>query len=160
MHVKDNSCNSPEGLQVYLKGTTTRVFFCEYSKTTPVATFEVSFSTRKKKLKERKLVERLPFLWLVYFMYKYKRLQKGQLPQEHLSLLQNLLNFIITKHLEQEVDDDLSVSVDERCPLYLSITTDKRFLNATWSKGIDVTTLTDKCLMDFNQGVVFTAQTW
>ena len=54
----------------------------------------------------------------------------------------------------------LNVSVDERCPLCLSITRDKRFLNATWLKGTDVSTPTDKCLMDFNQGVVFTAQIW
>ena len=47
-------------------------------------------------------------------MYKYKSLQVGQLPQEHLSFLQNLLNFIITKYLKQEVDNDLSVWVDER----------------------------------------------
>ena len=44
-------------------------------------------------------------------MYKYKSLQAGQLPQEHLSFLQNLLNFIITKYLKQEVDDDLSICV-------------------------------------------------
>ena len=41
-------------------------------------------------------------------MYKYKFLQAGQLPREHLSFLQNLLNFFITKYLKQ-VDDDLSI---------------------------------------------------
>ena len=46
-------------------------------------------------------------------MYKYKSLQAGQLPREHLSFLQNLLNFSITEYLNQEVDDDLSVFVDE-----------------------------------------------
>ena len=35
-----------------------------------------------------------------------------QLPWEHLSFLQNLLNFIITKYLKQEVYDDLSIGVD------------------------------------------------
>ena len=50
-------------------------------------------------------------------MYKYKSLQAGQLPQEHLSFLQNLLNFIITKYLKQEVDDDLSLCVVERSPV-------------------------------------------
>ena len=39
-------------------------------------------------------------------MYKYKSLQEVQLPQEHLSFLQN---FIITKYLKQEVDDDEGV---------------------------------------------------
>ena len=59
-------------------------------------------------------------------MYKYKSLQAGQLPQEHLSFLQNLLNFIITKYLKQEVDDDLSLCVVERSPCGLSITGDIR----------------------------------
>ena len=57
-------------------------------------------------------------------MYKYKSLQAGQLPQEHLSFLQNLLNFIITKYLKQEVDDDLSIHVDEHSLNDLSITGD------------------------------------
>ena len=57
-------------------------------------------------------------------MYKYKSLQEGQLPRKHLSFLQNLLNFIITKYLKQEVDDDLSVCVDEHSPCGLSITGD------------------------------------
>ena len=35
-------------------------------------------------------------------MYKYKSLQAGQLPQEHLPFLQNLLNYIITKYLKQD----------------------------------------------------------
>ena len=52
-------------------------------------------------------------------MYKYKSLQELQLPQEHLPFLQN---FIFT--LKQEVDDDLSVCVDERDPCGLSITRD------------------------------------
>ena len=55
-------------------------------------------------------------------MHKYKSLQAGQLPQEHLSFLQNLL--IITKYLKQEVDDNLSPCVDERSPCGLSITGD------------------------------------
>ena len=62
------------------------------------------------------LVERLPLLELDCFIYKYKSLQAGQLPRQHLSFLQNLLNFIITKYLKQEVDNDLSVIVDERSP--------------------------------------------
>ena len=57
-------------------------------------------------------------------MYKYKSLQVGQLPLEHLSFLQNLLNFIITKYLKQEVDSDLSVCLDKRNPCGLSITRD------------------------------------
>ena len=51
-------------------------------------------------------------------MYKYKSLQVGQLPQ------QNLLNFIITKYLKQEADDNLSIWVDERSSCGLSVTGD------------------------------------
>ena len=57
-------------------------------------------------------------------MYKYKSLQAGQLPRENLSFLQNLLNFIITKYLKLDIDDDLSVCVDERSPCGLSMTGD------------------------------------
>ena len=49
-------------------------------------------------------------------MYKYKNLQAGQLPQEHLPFLQNLLKFIIIKYFQQEDDGDLSVCMDERNP--------------------------------------------
>ena len=49
-------------------------------------------------------------------MYKYKSLQAGQLPQEHLSFLQKMLNFIIAKFLKQEVDDNLSICVDKHNP--------------------------------------------
>ena len=54
-------------------------------------------------------------------MYKYKSLKADQLPREHLSFLQNLLNFIITKYLKKEFDDDLSVGVDKRSPGGLSV---------------------------------------
>ena len=46
-----------------------------------------------------------------------------QLPQEHLSFL-SFLQFIITKYLKQEVNDDLSVCLDERSLCGLSITGD------------------------------------
>ena len=55
-------------------------------------------------------------------MYKYKILQAGQLPQEHLSFMQTLLDFVITKYFKQEVDDNLSICVDECIPCGLSIT--------------------------------------
>ena len=57
-------------------------------------------------------------------MHKHKSLQTGLLPREHLSFLQNLQNFIITKYLKQEVDDNLSVCLDERSPCGLSMTGD------------------------------------
>ena len=54
-------------------------------------------------------------------MYKYKRLQAGQLPWVHLSFSQSLLNFIITKYLKQEVDVSLSICMDECSPYGLSM---------------------------------------
>ena len=59
-------------------------------------------------------------------MCKCKGLQVGQLSQEHLSSLQNLLKFIITKYLKQDVDDDLSICIDKRSPCSLSVTKDIR----------------------------------
>ena len=53
-------------------------------------------------------------------MYKCKSLQEFQLPWAHLPFLQN---FIITKYLKQ-VDDDLSICMNERSPCGLSITGD------------------------------------
>ena len=57
-------------------------------------------------------------------MYNHKSLQARQLPREYLSFLQNLMNFIITNYLKQEVDDDLSVCVDESSPCGFSVTGD------------------------------------
>ena len=68
-----------------------------------------------------------------------------QLPQEHLSSLQNLLNFIITKYLKQEewkqeVDENWSICVGKRSPCGLSINGDIKLHDVTRSKGNDVTT--------------------
>ena len=57
-------------------------------------------------------------------MYKFKSLQGGQLPGEHLSFLQSFLLFIVTKYLKQEDDDDLSICMEERIHCGLSITGD------------------------------------
>ena len=57
-------------------------------------------------------------------MYKYKTQQAGHLLQDNLSVLQNLLKFIITKYLKQDIDDDLSICVDEHSPCGLSMTGD------------------------------------
>ena len=47
-------------------------------------------------------------------MYKYKSLKVGQLPWQrlYLSFVQNILNFIITKYLKQEDNNNLSAWVD------------------------------------------------
>ena len=92
-------------------------------------------------------------------MYKYKRLQPFQLPREHLSFLQNLQSFIVTKYLKQEVDDDLSICVDARGPCGLSLTGDIKIYYCLVIKKYDVTTPSGEVsTMDFYQGVVFTAQ--
>ena len=85
-------------------------------------------------------------------MYKYKSLQEVQLPQEHLSFLQN---FIITKYLKQEVDDDLSVCVDERstCGLF-----NWRYIDLSMSRDQKVMTLLtpiEKCPIVFYHRVAF-----
>ena len=69
-------------------------------------------------------------------MYKYKILQAGQLLHEHLSFLQNLLKFFMTKYLKQEVGDNLSAGVDKHssCDLYnwrckdLSVSCDQKVM--------------------------------
>ena len=69
-------------------------------------------------------------------MYKYKILQAGQLLHEHLSFLQNLLKFFMTKYLKQEVGDNLSVGVDKHssCGLHnwrfkdLSVSRDQKVM--------------------------------
>ena len=91
-------------------------------------------------------------------MHKYKNLQAGQILQEHLSFLQNLLNFIITKYLKQEINDDLSVCVDERSPFCLY---NWRYKDLSMSHDQKVTKLLppmEKCPMDFYQSVVYTTQ--
>ena len=88
-----------------------------------MAPFEIYFSIRQI-FSKRKLLERLPLILLILlvcFMCRYKSLKASQLPRDHLSFLQNLLNFIIAKYLKKEFDDDLSVGVDERSPCGLSV---------------------------------------
>ena len=58
-----------------------------------MAAFELSFSIRKEFLASGEIAFALISL-------KYKSLKAGQLPQDHLSLLQNLLNLIFNKIFE------------------------------------------------------------
>ena len=82
-------------------------------------------------------------------MYKYKRLRAGQLPQEHLFFLENLLNFIITKCFKQEVDGGIGVYLDEcsSCDLYnwkyedLSKSRDQKAMTFLTAIGIAVVPL-------------------
>ena len=67
------------------------------------------------------------FRWLFFnYVLESERILKeaGQLPQEPLPFMQNMLDFIITKYLKQEVDDDLSFCTDKRSPCGLSRTGD------------------------------------
>ena len=71
-----------------------------------VAAFELCFKYQKEFFK-KKVCGEIAFDFICV-RYKYKSLQEGQLSQERLSFLQNLLNFVIKKYLKQEVDDNLS----------------------------------------------------
>ena len=86
-------------------------------------------------------------------MYKYKSLQAVQLPQEHLSFLQSL---IITKYLKQ-VDDDLSICVDEHSPCGLSITGDNKIYQCHVIKVMTLLPPIEKCPIFFYHGVAFAA---
>ena len=77
-----------------------------FYRTTPVAAFEVSFSQKKEFKKKKKIVERLPLVFISLF---YIQIQKPASRLQHLPFLKNLLNFIITKYLKQEVADDLNI---------------------------------------------------
>ena len=83
-----------------------------------MVSFELRFTIKEQFYK--KLVERMPLLQLACSIYKHKSLEAGQL------LKVSLPNFIITKYLKQEVDDDLSVCVDECSPFGLSVTGDAK----------------------------------
>ena len=92
-------------------------------------------------------------------MYKYKFLQAGQLPWEHLSFMQNLLNFFITKYLKQ-VDDDLSIWLDKHsaCALY-----NWRYKDLSMPHDQKVMVLLspmEKGPINFYDRVAFTAQIW
>ena len=93
-------------------------------------------------------------------MSKYNSLQAGQLPQGHLSFLQNLKNFSITKYLRNKklmtTQAFAWMNVAPAASLQLEV---QRFINVTQSKGIYVTTA-DGEVPYFFQKVVFTAQIW
>ena len=87
-------------------------------------------------------------------MYKYKSLQEVRLIREHLFFLQN---FIIAKHLKQEVNDDLSVCMDERSPCGLSITEDID-LSMKCDQKMMLLPTTEKCPINVYHKVAYTAQ--
>ena len=87
-------------------------------------------------------------------MYKYNSPKAGQLPPQNLPFLQNLLNFIITKYLKQEVDDDLSLCVVECCPCGLfnwrykdlSMSRDEKVMTLLWRSALS-TSITELLLL-------------
>ena len=87
-------------------------------------------------------------------MYKYKSLQEVRLIREHWFFLQN---FIIAKHLKQEVNDDLSVCMDERSPCGLSITEDIDLSMKCDQKMMLLPTI-EKCPINVYHKVAYTAQ--
>ena len=87
-------------------------------------------------------------------MYKCKSLQEVQLPRQHLSFLQN---FIITKYWKQELDDDLSVCMNERSPCGLCNWRYKDLSMSHHQKVMMLLPPMEKCPIDFCQGVVFAA---
>ena len=85
-----------------------------------MALFEYYFSIRKFFLKNEVSRE----IVISLFQYKYKKMRAGQLPQEHLYFLQSLLDFIITKYVKEEVDDNLTICMNEHSSCDLSVTGD------------------------------------
>ena len=65
---------------------------------------------------------------------------------------------MITKYLKQEVNEELSICMNERNPCGLSITGDIDLSKSHDQKVMMLLPPIDKCPMDFYQGVVFTVQ--
>ena len=81
----------------------------------------------QKEFVKKKVSGEIAFDVISLFHVQYKSLQDIQLPREHLPFLQNF----ITKYLKQEVDDNLSICMDERSSCGLSITRDIKIINVT-----------------------------
>ena len=124
VHVKDKFCNSLEGKQLYQKGTPTQVFSCEYFELFTESFFIeqlYSFSITKEFMK-KKASEEIDCLCFTKTCLQANYHKSICLWTCHLSL-----NFIVTKHLKEEVDGDLSVCVHESSPCGLSVTGDIKF---------------------------------
>ena len=85
--------------------------------------FELSFSIRKE-LKKKKVSGEIAFALLSLALVQIQEPASRSTTTDHLSFLQNLLNFILTKYLKQEDDGDLSIWADKRSHCGLSITGD------------------------------------
>ena len=88
-----------------------------------MAAFELCFSIRKEFLKE-KVSGEISFELISLFHVQIQESVSRSTITKAFVLLQNLLNFIITKYLKQEADEDLSICMDEYSPCGISITGD------------------------------------
>ena len=77
-----------------------------------MAASKLCFSVRKEFL-EKEVSEEIAFELISLFHVQIQEPTSVQLLREHLSFLQNL--FIVTKYLKQ-VDDDLSICMNEHSP--------------------------------------------
>ena len=70
-----------------------------------------------------------------------------------------LVKFIIQKYLKQEVNDDLSICLDERSPMWPFYNWIYKDLSMSrYQKVMTLLPSMEMCPVDFYQGVVFTAQ--
>ena len=90
-----------------------------------------------ERILKRKVSGEIAFDLISLFHLQTQEPTNKSIPWNHLSFLQNLLNFIITKYLKQEVNDDLSGCMDKCSPRGLSITGDLSI--SPDQKGNDVT---------------------
>ena len=88
-----------------------------------MAAFELCFSIRKEFLKE-KVSGEISFELISLFHVQIQESVSRSTITKAFVLLQNLLNFIITKYLKQEADEDLSICMDEYSPCGFSIIAD------------------------------------
>ena len=125
-----------------------------------MAAFELCFSSRKEFLK-KEVIREIAFKSISLFHV-----------QEHTSRSTTMRAFVFlakfaefyyhktSKHLKQEVNDDLSVCVDEHSSSGLSVTGD---IPLSYCPNLITVTLTllspmKKCPINFYHGVAFTAQ--
>ena len=135
MHVKDKSCNSLQGQQLYQKRTLQHRCFpvnipnllgTAFLSNNSDGCFLITFYCQKKK-KKRKLTERLVSFALIGLLHPphVQAPEPASMSTTTKAFVCHLfLNFIIAKYLKQEVDDGLSVCVDEHSPCDFSATRD------------------------------------
>ena len=156
------SSSSPQSLQLYQKETPTQVFTCEYCKSfrdtifyraNLVTDFELSFSIRKE-FPKKKLSGEIASALISLIHVQIQLPASRSTTMSAFAFLANLLNFIITKYLKQEVIDDLRICMDKYSPCGLSITGD---LSISWDQKVMMLLLPkEKCPLDFYQGIYFT----